>query len=77
MFIVFFRFYLPACLFPPTHLFRSVEYVLQGGIRDKILKCDEKCDKRNDGNTDGTLDIGDYVNSILDIAPKYSCAQMR
>ena len=45
---------------------------------DKILKCDENMDKNmgenTDKNTDGTMDIGDYVNSILDSGPRKSGA---
>ena len=38
----------------------------EGGVHDKIQKCDKKCDGITHGNTDGTLDISDYVKSILD-----------
>ena len=30
-------------------------------------KCDEITKSRKHGKTDGTSDIGDYVNSILDV----------
>ena len=30
-------------------------------------KYDEKCDEKCEENTDGTSDIGDYVNSSLDL----------
>ena len=36
-------------------------------FRDKILKCDEMTEGRKHENTDGTSDIGDYVNSSLDV----------